>query len=46
MNTKRLRTRNQRGIAIVLLFIACSLAWLLLAILLLRSVQPVSQFPL
>lgn len=46
MTTKRLRTRHQRGLAIILLFIACSLAWLLLAIVLLRSVQPASQFPL
>jgi len=46
MISKRLCTRNQRGLAIVLLFIACALAWLLLAIVLLRSVQPASQLPL
>lgn len=45
MTSKGLRTRRQRAFAIVLLVIACTLAWLLVALVLLSLVQPATHFP-
>lgn len=46
MTAKRLRSRRQRAFALILLTTACTLAWLLVALVLLRSVQPASHLPL
>lgn len=45
MTTKRLRSRRQRAIAIILLVMASILSWLLAALVLLSSVQPTTYFP-
>ncbi|MBA4797051.1 MAG: hypothetical protein H2043_06585 [Rhizobiales bacterium] len=46
MTAKRLRSRRQRAFALVLLTMASVFIWFLIALVLLRSVQPASQFPL
>lgn len=46
MTARRLRSRRQRAFAIILLMMASLCIWFLIALVLLRSVQPASQFPL
>lgn len=46
MTASRLRSRRQRAFAIILLMMASLFVWSLIALVLLRSVQPSSQFPL
>lgn len=46
MSTRPLRSRRQRAFAIILLTMASLFIWSLIALVLLRSVQPASQFPL
>lgn len=46
MTARRLRSRRQRAFAIILLMMASLFIWSLIALVLLRSVQPASQFPL
>lgn len=46
MTARRLRSRRQRAFAIILLMMASLSVWSLIALVLLRSVQPASQFPL
>jgi len=45
MTAKRLRSRRQRAIAILLLVMASILIWFLAALVLLSSVQPTTHFP-
>lgn len=46
MTVNRLRSRRQRALAIILLLMACTLAWLFLALILARSVQPAAHLPM
>lgn len=46
MRTRPLRSRRQRAFALILLTLASLSVWSLIALVLLRSVQPASQFAL
>lgn len=46
MSTRPLRSRRQRAFALILLTMTCLCIWFLIALVLLRSVQPANQFPL
>lgn len=46
MTARRLRSRRQRAFTVILLMMASVFIWSLIALVLLRSVQPASPFPL